>query len=515
MSNVLKVNEQETIVRLLSQGWSKRKVARELGVHRNTVRHYAGLLSKCTTNSTAGSKEGFSKCTGISTAGKLPGRRSQCEGFDQTIRSGLSAGLTAQRIFQDLRADHGYAGSYESVKRYVRRVTEKDPLRVQRVESAPGEELQIDFGKGPPIPRQDGKSQKTWIFRAVLSYSRKGYSEAVLRQDSETFLRVLENALRSFGGVPHLLNLDNLKAGVLKADWYDPDLHPKLAAFCRHYGMHPMPCRPRKPEHKGKVERGVGYVKSNALKARNFRTLGDINACLEAWERQTADLRIHGTTRKQVRALFEQEQESLQALPPMLFPSYQEARRSVHRDSYVEVAKSLYEVPSEYIGRQVWVEWDARVVRVYNDRREQIALHARIEPGKLSRCLGTGGHARPIQASCRYWQRQAAMLGEHCGSWAQRALDKRGPEALRAIMGLCHMTRTHAAEQLNQACSQALERGGTSLREVRILIETTEQQQRFTFAQEHPLIRDLKTYGNYIDTITNDNEHTTTTRTNP
>lgn len=106
------------------------------------------------------------------------------------------------------------------------------------------------------------------------------------------------------------------------------------------------------------------------------------------------------------------------------------------------------------------------------------------------------------------------MLGEHCGSWAQRALDKRGPEALRAIMGLCHMTRTHAAEQLNQACSQALERGGTSLREVRILIETTEQQQRFTFAQEHPLIRDLKTYGNYIDTITNDNEHTTTTRTN-
>ena len=93
----------------------------------------------------------------------------------------------------------------------------------------------------------------------MLNYSRKGYSEAVLRQDTETFLRCLENAVRHFGGVPMLLNLDNLKAAVLKADWFDPEINPKLADFCRHYGMHLMSCRPWTPQHKGKIERGVGY----------------------------------------------------------------------------------------------------------------------------------------------------------------------------------------------------------------------------------------------------------------
>ena len=82
----------------------------------------------------------------------------------------------------------------------------------------------------------------------------------VLRQDTETFLRVIENAVRHFGGVPRLLNFDNLKAAVIKADWNDPAMNPKLADFCRHYGMTPMPCRSYTPQYKGKVERGVGYA---------------------------------------------------------------------------------------------------------------------------------------------------------------------------------------------------------------------------------------------------------------
>lgn len=97
-----------------------------------------------------------------------------------------------------------------------------------------------------------------------LVYSRKGYSEVVLRQDTETFLRVIENAVRHFGGVPRLLNFDNLKASVIKADWYDPAMNPKLADFCRYYGMTPMPCRSYTPQHKGKMERGVGLSRDSA-----------------------------------------------------------------------------------------------------------------------------------------------------------------------------------------------------------------------------------------------------------
>jgi transposase len=191
--------------------------------------------------------------------------------------------------------------------------------------------VQVDFGLGAPIEDGRAKTRRSWVFRMVLSYSRKAYSEAVTKQDTETFLRCLENGLRSFGGVPHLLNLDNLKAAVLKANWFDPEINLKLADFCRHYGLHVMPCRPSKPQHKGKVERGVAYVRGNALKGRRFKSLGEENLFLEHWESQVADKRIHGTTRKQVAACFEEERPHLQPLPDSLFPSFQEARRNVHR----------------------------------------------------------------------------------------------------------------------------------------------------------------------------------------
>lgn len=116
-----------------------------------------------------------------------------------------------------------------------------------------------------------------------------------------------------------------------------------------------MPCRPSKPQHKGKVERGVAYVRTNALKGRRFKALAAENLFLQQWERTVADKRIHGTTRKQVVVAFEEERLYLQPLPESLFPCYQEARRNVHRDSYVEVARAFYEVPAELIGHQVWV----------------------------------------------------------------------------------------------------------------------------------------------------------------
>ena len=112
------------------------------------------------------------------------------------------------------------------------------------------------------------------------------------------FVRGLENAFRHFGGVPELLVLDNLEAGVFKANIYDPELNPKFASFCEHYKVTGMPTRPRTPEHKGKVERGVGYVKNSAVKGRDFALFAALNIHLRDWESRIADKRIHGTTRK-------------------------------------------------------------------------------------------------------------------------------------------------------------------------------------------------------------------------
>jgi len=515
MSNVLKVSHQETIRSLHEKGWSQRRIARELGLHRRTVGRYIEAAPKCTTISTPGSgEEDASKCTTISTAGSdgdapgvahvspagTCGRKSQCDAFEETISEKVTGGLSAQRIYQDLAEENGFTGSYQSVKRFVARLKEKQPVRVFRMECQPGEEMQVDFGLGAPIYEGDGKRpRRTWVFRAVLSYSRKGYSEAVLRQDTETFLRCLENAVRHFGGVPMLLNLDNLKAAVLKADWFDPEINPKLADFCRHYGMHVMPCRPWTPQHKGKIERGVGYVKGNALKGRRFRSLAEQNLYLQKWESNVADKRIHGTTCKQVAALFAEERPHLQPLPAALFPCYQEARRSVNRDSFVEVQKAYYEAPPEYIGHQIWVRWDGRSVRLFNARMEQIQLHTRIEPGKFSHILGAAGFSAPVRTSCRNAVSRASVLGEHCGAWAQTAMDTRGPESLRSILGLCDLVKKHSATVIDAACAKAIRAGTRRLKDIKRLIGEPGEQGDFGFAESHPLIRDLKTYSDFIN----------------
>jgi transposase len=504
MSNVLKVSAQETIRALKERGWSERRIAKELGVNRRTVRRYG---AKCTTQVTAGPQAEDSKCTREVTAGKSASSRSRCERYRTEVMLKLEAGLSAQRIYQDLKSDQGYDGSYESVKRYVAALKAKEPRRVWRIECQPGEEMQVDFGLGAMIEGADGKKKRSWVLRAVLSYSRKGYSEAVIRQDTESFLRCLENAFRHFGGVPQVINLDNLKAAVIKADWYDPELNPKLAEFARYYGVRVMPCRARRPEHKGKVERGVGYVRNNALKGRIFGALAAENAHLLHWESQVADMRIHGTTCKQVRALFEEERGHLGALPSGLFPCYQEARRTVGRDSFVEVAKSFYEAPPEYIGNRVWVRWDTRVVRILNERGEQVQIHTRLEPGKFSRVLGCAGMSRPVLASCTYWVERVGIFGPSCKQWAQSAVDARGPEALRSIMGLWSLGKKHSASTLNAACQQAVASSIRRLKDLKRLLGAPEQT-TINFQDTHPLIRDLGVYGDFLINSTHHGKNT-------
>jgi hypothetical protein len=173
----------------------------------------------------------------------------------------------------------------------------------------------------------------------------------------------------------------------------------------------------------------------------------------------------------------------------------------------VEVAKAFYEAAPEYIGRQVWVRWDSRCVRIFNERMEQVGIHTRIEPGKFSRTLGAGGFSAPIRSSCRYWISRAAVLGDYCGQWAQAAVDARGPEALRSIMALCNLINRHSGAALNTACAKALATGARRFKDIRRLIDQRTEQSSFTFAQSHPLIRDLKTYSNFINQPTQHHDH--------
>ena len=167
--------------------------------------------------------------------------------------------------------------------------------------------------------------------------------------------------------MPATVVIDNLKAGVIDPDLYDPRLNPKLEEFAQHYGTVILPTRPAMPRHKGKVEAGVKYAQNNAIKGRSFSSLAEQNDHLRHWERTVADTRIHGTIRQQVGKIFETiEKALLKPLPASLFPVFEEARRSVHRDGYVEFRRAYYSVPPEYVGRQVWVRQELRLLRVYN-----------------------------------------------------------------------------------------------------------------------------------------------------
>ena len=234
-------------------------------------------------------------------------------------------------------AEHGFTGRYNTVKRFTGCLIATSPLPYRRMETVAGEEMQVDFGQGAWIKEEDQRQRRRrpHVFRVTLSFSHKGYSEVVWRQDTESFLRCLENAFRHFGGVPKTTVVDNLKAAVLQADWFDSELNPKLQSFACQYGTVILPTKPRTPQHKGKVEAAVKYVQDNALKGRTFKSLAEQNLFLDQWEKNVADKRIHGTVRQQVEALFAQERPALQALPAELFPSFHEAKRRVHRAGYL------------------------------------------------------------------------------------------------------------------------------------------------------------------------------------
>jgi transposase len=506
--NELKLNFQQAIIGLRNNGWSQRAIARELGLDRGTVGRHLRLDSKPATEVPAGSAPlnpvisipGSSSETEPKPA-KVPagspvGGRSRAARWREKILSKLEQGLSAQRIYQDLVSEDQFRASYDSVKRFVRVLERSQPLPFRRMECAAGQEVQVDFGKGAWV-MVEGKRKRPHVFRMVLSHSRKGYSEAVWQQSTESFIRCLENAFRHFGGVARTTVIDNLRAAVTKADWFDPLLNPKITSFAEHYQTVILPTKPYTPRHKGKIEAGIKYVQNNALKGRTFHSLAEQNQFLLEWESGVADTRIHGTTRQQVAHIFMTvEKPQLLPLPQMVFPVFCEAPRMVHLDGHVEVAKTYYSVPPEYVGRKVWARWELRVVRIFNQRMEQIALHARQQPGRFSTDpLHIHSRKRAaIENGADWLLDRVRLIGWHSGTWAETMMKNRGPQGIRVLQGFLQLAAKHAPVQVEAAAQLALTHSGWHLHEIKSLLRHPSSQDQFEFAQQHPLIRDLSHY---------------------
>jgi len=535
MANQLKMADVQALMALHERGWSKRRIARELGIDRETVGRYVRLADAVMAKPASAPPGSHGSEAGLSTANPtsaLPASADDGSGVEgskpasapsgstaeivtstsaawpwrEVIVTKLQQGLQAQRIYQDLTApEHGYSGSYYSVRRLVQRLTEGTEPPVRRMERPAGVEAQVDFGRGAPVVDANGKRRGTWVFRIVLSHSRKGYSEAVFHQTTDAFLQCLENALLYFGGSVQTLVIDNLRAAVKRADWFDPELCPRVRSFAEHYGLAILPTKPRTPRHKGKIENGVKYVKNNALKGRTFTSLAEENRFLLEWEQTVADTRIHGTTRKQVHKLFEEvEKATLMPLPTARFALFHEALRRVHRDGHVQVQGAYYSTPPEYLGQDVWARWDGRLVRLFDSRMRPITVHAQQAPGQFST---QQAHIVPekisgIERGTSWMLGQADRIGPEAKRWAEKMLRERGIQGVRVLLGLLSLAQRHSPFRIEEACAIATSHGAYHLASLRRLITAKQPlvttQESFAFASEHPLIRPVADYGQWV-----------------
>ena len=383
----------------------------------------------------------------------------------RTLVSQLRAqGTEVAAIWQRL-SERGYTGSYAAVYRFVRTLDDHRPDVVVRVESAPGEEAQVDFGAaGRMLDPTTGTLRKAWSFVMTLSWSRHQYVEFVFDQKVTTWLVLHRHAFEFFGGVPQRLVIDNLKAGITQASWDDPQVQHAYRECAEHYGFLIAPCRPRTPQHKGKVEQGgVHYVTRNFLGGRTPTTLTQANQDVRQWCLTTAGQRIHGTTREAPLVRFQQtEQPLLRPLPTSPYDLALWKVVTLYRDCYVTFDNAYYSAPFRLVGQKLRVCGGSRDVRIYTLAYELVATHPRAEqPGERHT---HPDHLPPEKLPGLVLGRPAALasaadLGPATSQVVQQLLDDTIVDRLPTARRLLGLRERWGDEALEAACRRALHFG--------------------------------------------------------
>jgi transposase len=385
--------------------------------------------------------------------------QSAVEPFRPQVLAWAQQGVEGQAIWQLLVERHGFPGSYSAVKRFLRRLAAATPAATVRVETAPGEEAQVDFGAAgllwDPVL---GRLRRAWAFVMLLSCSRHQYVEFVFDQSVATWLRLHRAAFEWFRGVPRRIVLDNLKAAIVRAALYDPEIQRAYRECAEHYGFLIAPCRPAAPEHKGKVEQGgVHYVKRNCLAGRAFRDLAEANAHAQRWCLEVAGRRVHGTTKQVPLEVFTHvEQAALLPLPATPFELVDWKQVKLHPDCHVVFAGAYYSAPARLVGQRLWVRATALEVQVFH-HHALVATHRRAQPGQR-RTLRD--HLPPdkvhfLLQTPAWCREQAGEVGPACAQFIAALLGERPLDRLRGAQGVLRLARRYGARRLEAACARA------------------------------------------------------------
>ncbi len=482
----MKLNSQATVFTLLERKKSQREIQRLTGIARKTVRRYEQLYRAQAANSpgvATGSGQALEQipppwppapaALADTAIDACPAHaRSACEAYRVWIEEQVRLKRNAQAIYQDLVDRFGFSARYNSVKRFVRSLRRVQPEQFDRLEFVPGEEAQVDYGEGAPtLDAKTGRYRRPRLFIMTLRYSRRSFRCVVRKSSQETWCRLHEQAFRYFGGTVSYVVLDNLKEGVITPDLYEPEINRLYAAMLAHYRVIADPARVRDPDRKGSVENAIQHTQDTALRGRRFESIEEQNAFLMHWEEKWASLRIHGSTKRQVQAMFEEEKPHLRALPVAPFRYFTESVRSVWDDTTVRADNSSYAARPAPIGSTVLVRLYENTIEI-RDHKTQVLLRSH------PRSLRAGTLLLPESERLFNPTRQTAFLlaqaetiGVQTHALCQRLFDTEGRVGQRSMWGILALAKKYPARILEQACTVALAGNVRSSKQVRLIAD--------------------------------------------
>jgi transposase len=471
----LHMNYLRDVIHRLRAGDSQRRIASDLKISRTTVSKYRDWAeAQGYLQPGRAMPDDLTLATALGDPPRPPSQESGAEPYREVVQRLLDQGVEMTAIWQRLKDNHGYTGSYSSIRRFVSHLRPAEPEAVVRVQTAPGEEVQVDFGRvGHLYDPASGQVRPAYAFVATLGYSRHQYAELVFDQKTPTWIALHRRAFESWGGVPRRVVPDNLKAAVLKALVHDPVLGEAYRRLAQHYGFMISPTRPRTPRHKGKVENGIHYVQRNFIAGQEFVDIHAANQQLRRWVSEVAGTREHGTTHQPPLHLFhEYERATLLPLPQAPFTLCQIKLVTVHPDCHVSLAGSYYSVPYVYIGHRLEAYVHEQVVELYQGQK-LVATHVRcLAPGQWrTRMEDYPSHkAAYLMRTPDYCRQQAARLGPAASQVVDTLLAERPLDRLRTVQAILSLEDTVGPQRLEAACARALYFGDTRYRRIKEIL---------------------------------------------
>lgn len=427
-----------TVKTLLDKGYSQRAISRELGISRKTIKKYFDEINT----------------TGVQVP-KIE-KDKKLDKYREQIKEWLGMELTGVLIQEKLLKEKSLKISYSSVSRYLLQF--KTPEVYIPLIAKPGEEGQVDFGYlGRFI--KDGKAVKVWCFSMVLSHSRHSYNCLVTNQNVDSFIRCHIKSFEYFGAVPHTAKIDNLKAGVITPNFYEPTIQIQYAEFLKHYNCAPITARVRRGQDKGKVEAGVKYVKMNFLKRVEHQDFYKLEKELLDWTTNICNKRLHGTTKKIPVDVFNtSEKKEMYSLPNKRYELFKIEHRKVNTYGHISYKNNFYSVPYTYIGQKLIIKSNDTILKIYDDAKE-IALHEiNKNDGEF---ITVDEHAPPEKQKKteEMYREKAAGFGKETSLFLEKVKKEKAQTWIQIIRGIFSLKKNYDPKTINLACKRALEYG--------------------------------------------------------